>query len=400
MPTTAGVDVETLRESAELKRDNLVTILSSLVATKSVNPGIYEAEMAAKCAEWMKPTGADVTLVESMPDRPSVGAVLKGSGGGPTLVLNGHIDTVPIDDPELWDTDPFTPTEKDDGFLYGRGSCDMKTGLTVQIAVAQHLARTGNLKGDLVLHFAMGEECAEPGTLSLIQAGFVGDVGITTEPTDLRVATAERGLAWFTIRVKGRSIHASRAHMGDNPNTRIPLVLEAVAAYEAEISQREHALCPGGSCTPTLIRAGVKENAVPDYAEITVDRRLIPGETIPDEVELLSAHLEWMKERDPSFDFELRPWPNAFEAAEIATDSPFALQMADTVAAVTGEPCEIYGTPYSSDVRNLVNDAGMEAITFGAGTVAECHCPNERVSLLQVEQAALATAKIATDLLT
>ena len=255
---------------------------------------------------------------------------------GPSLLLNGHIDTVPIDDPELWDTDPFTPTEKDDGFLYGRGACDMKTGLTVQIAVAQHLARTGGLKGDLVLHFAMGEECAEPGTLSLLQAGFVGDYGITTEPTDLRVATAERGLVWYTIRIHGRSIHASRAHMGDNPNLRIPRALEAIAAYEAEISEREHALCPGPVCTPTLVRAGVKENAVPDYTEITVDRRLIPGETIEGELELLTAHLARVKEREPDFDFDVRAWPNAFEAAEIPTDSSFARQMVETVEAVTG----------------------------------------------------------------
>ena len=232
----------------------------------------------------------------------------------------------------------------------------------------------------------MGEECAEPGTLSLLKAGFVGDVGITTEPTDLRVATAERGLAWFTIRLKGRSIHASRAHLGVNPNMRIPLALEAVQAYEAEISQREHPLCPGGSATPTLIRAGVKENAVPDYAEITIDRRLIPGETIRGELELLTAHLERMKERDADFDFELRAWENAFEPAEIPTDSSFAAQMVETVSVVTGEPCEIYGTPYSSDVRNLVNDAGIEAITFGAGNVAECHCP-ERTGVVAASRA-------------
>ena len=99
----ADTSTEVLTSSPELGRGNLVEIVSSLVATKSVNPGIYEAEMAAKVAEWVKPTGAEVTLVESMPDRPSVGAVLRGSGGGPKLVLNGHMDTVPIDDPELWD---------------------------------------------------------------------------------------------------------------------------------------------------------------------------------------------------------------------------------------------------------------------------------------------------------
>ena len=93
--------------------------------------------MATRVAAWLEPTGAEVTLVESLPGRHSVGAVLAGSGDGPRLVLNGHMDTVAIDDPKLWQTDPFEPVVKEDGFLYGRGACDMKAGLTVQIAVAR-----------------------------------------------------------------------------------------------------------------------------------------------------------------------------------------------------------------------------------------------------------------------
>jgi acetylornithine deacetylase/succinyl-diaminopimelate desuccinylase-like protein len=129
--------------------------------------------------------------------------------GGPTLVLNGHMDTVPIDDPGLWTAKPFG-AEVRDGFLYGRGSCDMKAGLTVAIAVARYLAaRRDRLRGTLVCQFAIGEECAEPGTLSLCEAGFVGDVGIVLEPTELKVATAER--VWRSSRSGSRVAQSTLA---------------------------------------------------------------------------------------------------------------------------------------------------------------------------------------------
>src|SRR5205085_5352618 len=236
-----AVQAEPLADET-LSSDSVVRILQSLVQTQSVNPGVYEEAMAKRVVEWLEPTGAELTFVESLPGRHSVAAVLKGSGGGPTLVLNGHMDTVAIDDPSLWDEEPFAAVVKD-GYVWGRGSCDMKAGLSVQIAVARYLAkRPERLKGTLVLHFAVGEECAEPGTLSLVKAGFVGDVGIVTEPTELKVATAERGLVFFNLRIKGRSIHASKAHLGLNPNWKLRAVLDAVEDYEREIKQRSHPL--------------------------------------------------------------------------------------------------------------------------------------------------------------
>ena len=392
-------DLASLRQDDFLAEPFLVDVLASLVQTKSVNPGIYEAEMARRVGTWLEGTRADVSYVESLPGRPSVGAVIRGRGDGPRLLLNGHMDTVAIDDEGLWTVEPFG-AEIRDGFMYGRGSCDMKAGLTVQLAVAHYLSKFADrLTGSLVLHFAIGEECGERGTLSLLEAGFGGDFGITTEPTELKVATAERGLAFFRIRIKGRSIHASRAHLGINPVPRVPAVLDVVETYEHEIKKRAHPLLPSGSCTPTVLRAGVKENAVADYCDLSVDRRLLPGETVDGEMNELKGRLERIKDSDPDFDFEISVLPYPFEPAEIDPSSEFAGQVLDAVEEVTGHRTEIYGTPYGSDVRNLVNDAGIEAITFGPGDVAECHCPNERVSVRQVRDAALVTAKIAADLL-
>ena len=400
-------DVSALRGDEALGEVFLVDVLRSLVRTKSINPGIakveiagsYEVEMAKRVMEWLRPTAAECTVVEFESGRPSVGAVIRGASDGPRLVLNGHMDTVPIDDETLWSSDPFGG-EVRDGFMYGRGACDMKAGLTVQIAVAHYLSKHAErMNGSLVLHFAAGEECGEPGTLSLLQAGFGGDIGITTEPTELRVATAERGIGYYTIRVKGRSIHASRAHLGLNPNRFLPAVIQTIEAYERDVRERTHPLLPGASCTPTVIRAGIKENAVPDYCDVTVDRRLLPGETVDGELEALKARLDRIREDDESFDFEIAKLPYAFEPAEIDPDSSFAKQVVRAVEDVTGAAAPVTGTPFGSDVRNLVNDAGIEAITFGPGNVAECHCANERVSIAQVRDAALVTTKVAAELL-
>jgi succinyl-diaminopimelate desuccinylase len=372
-------------------------VLAELVETPSVNPGVFEADVARVIGRWLEPV-AEVHYVETFPGRPSVAAVLSGTGGGRRLVLNGHMDTVPVDGTG-WMSDPFT-AEVRDGFLYGRGACDMKGGLAAQITVAHALAREkARLRGDLILHFAAGEECGEPGTLSLCEAGFVGDAGIVTEPTELQVSVATRGLAVVHIRIQGRSIHASKAQLGVNPVRWAPAVLAAMEDYEADVATRDHSLLGHGSCTPTVVRAGVKENAVPDYCDISFDRRLIPGETVEGELEDVRSRLEAVRRAHPGFEYELWAAPYPFAPAEVPSDSQLALDVQRVTGEVLGKPPRIIGTAYSSDVRNLVNDAGMEAITFGPGNVAECHCVNERVRLDQVRDAARVLARFAREYL-
>src|SRR5439155_25913933 len=158
----------------------------------------------------------DVTFVESLPGRMSIAVVVECQKGGPRLVLNGHMDTVGIDDLSAWSVDPFAG-EVRDGHLYGRGACDMKGGLTTLLAVGQYVSRhRQELKGELVLQFAVGEERGEPGTASLLAAGFRGDFGVVTEPSNVNVAVAQRGLAFFDITIAGRSAHASRPEVGMN----------------------------------------------------------------------------------------------------------------------------------------------------------------------------------------
>ena len=377
----------------------VANVLADLVRIPSTNPGAYEAELARRVVEWFDSTPVEAELVESMPGRPSVGAVLAGRGEGPRLILNGHLDTVPIDDGDLWTVDPFGASVRD-GFMYGRGTCDMKAGLAVQIAVAHHLVKhRERLKGSLVLHFAAGEERAEPGTLSLLEAGYRGDYGIVTEPTELRIAAATRGLAPLQIHLKGRSIHASRGHLGINPAWGLKWVLEALEQYRHDLEKRNHPLLSHGSCTPTVVNGGVTPNAVADSIDLWVDRRLIPGETVDGELREVTQRLLAARPADSQVEVEVSVAYNRFEPAEISVESPLVHQLVRSVERVTGRPGEVYGAPYSSDVRNLVNDAGIDAVNFGPGNVAECHCADERVELSQLEAAARAIADTAAELM-
>lgn len=374
-------------------------VLADLIRTPSVNPGIYEAAVASRVVSWFDDTPAEVDVVETFPGRPSVAVTVKGTGGGPRLVLNGHLDTVPVDDEARWTVGPFDATVRDD-FMYGRGAADMKAGLAVQVAVGHALIRRRDrLRGDLVLHFAVGEESGEPGTLSLLQAGHGGDLGVVTEPTQLDVSVATRGLVMVHIRVNGRSIHASRAEDGVNPVAKLAGVLGAVARYREGVLRVEHPLLGSGSCTPTVVHGGVKQNAVADYCDLYLDRRLVPGETVAGELATLRGFLDELSQDDPEFEYELDHLPYPFEPAEIPTDAQLARQLQEVAGRVLGTAPNIIGTPFSCDVRNLVNDAGMEAVTFGPGNVAECHCVDERVSLQQLGGAVDVLTALAVDVL-
>lgn len=371
----------------------LERVLSELVRTPSTNPGDFEAAMARRVADLLAPTGAAVELVETFPGRPSVGARLSGRSAGTRVVLNGHMDTVPLGDLSAWSVDPLG-AEIRDGCLYGRGSCDMKAGLTAQIAVAHAIAdRMEEASGELVLQFAVGEERAEPGTLSLLEAGFTGDVGVCTEPTELRLATVQRGAAFLRVRIDGRAAHAGRAELGRNPLDRLGAVLAAIHAEDAQARARPHRLLDGGTCTATMVDAGIKENVVPEHCEVMVDRRLLPGETPESALASLDARVREAVAGADGLAVETAIAGYTFMPAEVADDDGVVTAMQAAATRVTGADLPLWGTPYSSDVRNLINDAGIRAVTFGPGSIDLAHAPDEHVPLGELQTAARVLAE-------
>ncbi|MFC6731724.1 M20 family metallopeptidase [Haladaptatus sp. DYSN1] len=364
--------------------DELTELIQDLVRIETENPPGNEAAAAEYIHDWFRDQGIESWLVEEpYPDRPQVAA--RVGDGDPTIVLNGHIDVVPAGDRDQWTYDPYGG-EIADGKLYGRGSVDMKAQVAIAMVLARDLApefESGDMPGSLVVHAAIGEETGEPGTKSLLEEGYDGDYGVVLEPTKLRTATSEKGLAWYEFSVEGAPSHASRPDQGTNAIMHARPLLDAIEAYDAELRTRTDPLVEKAYATVTKFEAGTKENVVPERAVITIDRRILPGEPVEGvDAEIDDLVAEVARDHDVDISWERI---RTYEAAEIDVDSPLADVFRKHSAELGGVDPEPWGIQASTDVRNFVNDAGIEAITWGPGDLSRAHKFDEYIELAEVE---------------
>lgn len=360
-------------------REDLTELIGDLVRIETENPPGNEARCTEFIESWFKQRGIESEMIDKpYPDRPQV--VASVGKGSPTVVLNGHVDVVPAGDRDNWSYPPYG-AEIDDGRLYGRGSADMKTGVALAMCTAADLSEridADDLDGTVIVQAAIGEETAEPGTEELIAAGYGGDYAVVLEPTEMKTATSEKGLAWYEITVSGEPSHASRPDQGVNAITGARPVLDALAAYDGRVRERTDDLVGRAYATVTEFEAGTKENVVPEEATITVDRRFLPSEGASEiDAEIDDLLTEVATEHGIEIAWERT---RTYDSAAISPDSPLAevfREHASEVADVSPDP---WGVQASTDVRNFV-EADVEAITWGPGDLAQAHTYDEYVDL-------------------
>jgi succinyl-diaminopimelate desuccinylase len=381
-------------DSHPLAGDFLAALASRFVAVPSVNGEHPEVDLADVVVGELEPHGFVIHRVGD-PVRPSIAAVWGAGSPDEGLVLNGHLDTVPVDDPDSWRHPPFGGVVAD-GAVHGRGACDMKGGLAIMVAVARWLVSRPGPLGRLVLHFAMGEERGEPGTESLVQAGFVAPAGIVLEPTDFQVGVAQRGLVTLRVLVEGRAGHASRRDLADNPIRHLPTVMGVLEALEAEATV-PHPLLGSPTWTPTSVHAGVIPSMIPGSCEVLVDRRMLPGDTVESLISRLDVAL---RAALPGVGIKVEPVleEGIYQPAEVPADGRVATAVGEALRMLGREPV-VFGTPYSSDVRHLVNQAGIEAVTFGPGRFEDMHTRDELIRIGDLELGARVVAVAAANLL-
>lgn len=356
----------------QLAPERLAHLTSRFVSVPSVNGEHPERDLALAIDEELQSAGYQTRLVGDQ-DRPSLAA---SGEGEPTVLLNGHLDTVPVDDAQYWRYPPFEGVIAE-GAVHGRGGCDMKGGLGIQVAVAQWLAAEGLAHG-LVLHFAMGEERGEPGTETLIEAGYTAPRGIVLEPTDLRLGIAQRGLVTLRLTIGGRAGHASRPDLTDNPIDYLPGLLELIAALEGN-PETSHPLLGVPVWTATMVHAGVIPSMVPGSCELFVDRRMLPGETVESIILTLEDALgETLPDADITVGVAVEE--GIYAPAEIHPEDEAVTLMSRSLE-MFAEQVDLFGTPYSSDVRHLINSAGVEAMTYGPGRPGAMHARDESIEI-------------------
>jgi succinyl-diaminopimelate desuccinylase len=341
--------------------------------------------------------GADTDTVRGDAGRPSVVATI-GSGAGPTLAWNGHLDTVPAGSLDTWSVDPWAG-EVLDGRLIGRGACDMKGAVAAALAAGSAIRRAGiELAGTLAFHLVADEELAGiHGTRVLRDRGLLTqDLAVVGEATDLTLALAERGGAWVTATAYGASAHGSQPERGVNAITsmarfllRLPEVLPGV----------EHPLCGRPTVNAALIEGGSAPNMVPDRCEVDIDRRVVPGETDPDAVlrpfhDLAAA----LRSEHPEIDVraEIRDW---IDAAEGPADSPAADAVRRAVTAERGSVPPDAGFTGITDARYYINDASIPTVIFGPGSLGVAHTADEWIAVQDLVEAARIYARLFADVL-
>lgn len=281
----------------------LIRTAADLVSIDSTNPaltaeGAGEAEIGAYTARALETLGMTVTCFEVAPGRVNVVGLLKGSGGGRSLLLNAHMDTVGVEGMRI---EPFG-SEIRDGKLYGRGAQDMKGSLAAMLAAAKGLIDAGvQLQGDLYLTAVADEEHASIGSDHLVTQ-VSADAAIVTEPTDLAICRAHRGFIWYDIETFGRAAHGSRFQEGIDANMHMGRFLASLGQLETDLRNRTpHPLVGPPSLHAATLHGGSAISIYAAHCLLQVERRTIPGELESQATAELRAILDTLAAADSTF---------------------------------------------------------------------------------------------------
>ena len=419
-----------------LDLDGLVALLRELIAVPSLDG--EESPAQRRVAAWMESAGLatdvwriDFDELSRHPDwchevdrdealgvvgwyeekaagRAAAGSYAGPSGPGCDLMLNGHIDVVPVGDKAAWTTPPWDPAVRD-GRVYGRGAADMKGGLACALFAAKAIRDAGvRLRGRLSVASVVGEEDGGTGTLATILRGHTADGAIVVEPTQLAVIPAQAGSLMFRLVVPGLSAHGCVREEGVNAVERFLPLFTALRQLEAErcgvvvgaadVAGDPHSPLFARYRLPWPIevgtlRAGDWASSVPD--KLVAEGRL--GVAIGEEpaaarqafaeaIARAAAADPWLAEHPPTVEW----WGGRFDPAVTDPSDPLVTAVIDAATAVSGGAPPLEGVTYGADMRLLVNVGGIPSVLFGPGDVRVAHMPDEYVPIEELRGAAQA----------
>ena len=367
---------------------DVTALLSALVAIDSVNawlvPGAAgEAAIAAFVEHWLEERGLETEVVDAAAgDQPSVVAVARGTGGGRSLMLNAHLDTVGVAGMQA----PHEPVVRD-GRLYGRGAYDMKAGLAA-IMLAGAAVAAAPLRGDVIVTAVADEEYASAGTAAVLER-WSADACIVTEPTQLRVCVAHKGFVWAQLLTRGRAAHGSRPDLGIDAIAAMAPVLAGLPALQERLDARPHPLLGPASIHASLIAGGQELSSYPERCVLSVERRTLPGESVAGVERELR---ELLARTDAETQLEIGLHQEPFEidpAAEIV-----ATVRAAAADVLGGEPAIVGDHPWMDAA--LTAAAGIPTVVFGPSG-AGAHAVEEWVDLDSVDRCAQVLEAVARE---
>lgn len=395
---------EKLHDAVQALQEDAVTALQEIVRIDSTTGREQEAQ--AYMERLMRSAGMEVDIwcptdeelrtmdqygtcgASDLGNRPNVVGRVRGAGGGQSLILNGHIDTVPVNNPEIWICPPYSG-EIIDGKMYGRGTSDMKSGLLASVFAYKAVHNAGlRLKGDLTIESVICEELGGSGTLACFQRGYRADAAIIMEPTDTLVSTAETGTMLMKLTVEGMPAHGSAPYVGVSAIEKWCYVLTKLnewdrARHEASKDQKDPRfrnykmvapICFGkvhaGNWCAMLPNELVAEGRLGFMLDETVD-------SIRSDFEQLLADISrqdpWLAEHPVRVEW----FPISWDAYNLSGSHPLPQTMQGVCRdlGMNDAPAAI---PYGTDIKYFQH-AGIPTVLFGPGTITKAHYDNEYV---------------------
>jgi acetylornithine deacetylase/succinyl-diaminopimelate desuccinylase family protein len=369
----------------------LTELLAELVRTPSINPMgrtdipphlCGEGRVADVWERHLRALGVPVERQSVAPGRDNIIARFVPPSPAPaTLLFEAHMDTVPVDGMTV---EPFA-ARIEGGKLYGRGACDVKAGGVAMFGAFRRLvAEKPPGSAAVTLAFTVDEEHTFLGVQHLMNSGVRADFAVVAEPTRLNVVRQHKGVVRWTLGTSGVACHSSAPERGVSAVYRMAKVLAAVEEYARVLqATKVHPQLGPATLSVGLIHGGVSPNTVPDKCSIYLDRRILPGESGGEAIEDVTRFVQ----RWPGVDFPLETVLTLdCPALPAEGGDEWLNKLGATIDAVVGRH-EIHAVPYGTDA-STIRQAGVPAVVFGPGDIAQAHTKDEWVELSQIEQAA------------
>jgi acetylornithine deacetylase/succinyl-diaminopimelate desuccinylase family protein len=386
--------------SEHVDEKSVVKLCSDMVKIPSTTG--EEREIAEFISNKMKDLGFQVDLYEADKNRPNVVGVISSGKKGPRIILNGHMDTVPPGDFDKWSLDPYSG-EVRGRRLYGRGSCDMKGGISSLLNAVETILGEGiELRGDLVLCMVVDEERGGyKGTEHIMNKGIRGDHAIIAEPSKMNVLIANKGDLGMNLKVYGKTAHAANPQMGINAIHNLIKIVNRILEIPDKFnwSARTHPLVGPPTIGISVIKGGIQRNMVPDYCSAVVDRRIVPGlETIDEAKTEIEQEVKEAMVVDPLIKAELETFIRV-EACEIGENEKIVQTLLSSYREYFGLDPLVTGVSYFTDAHFMVNRYGIPTAIFGPGSIDQAHAVDEYVDVDQLVNASRVYALTLSELL-
>lgn len=361
-----------------------IALLKEILAIPSVNGADNEGAVAEFIANYLKEKHIDAFVQQIDETHANIIAKLEGKSSE-TVVWNGHLDTVPYGNTEEWNTDPSIPVEKN-GRIYARGASDMKSGLAAMVYLLGEIGESGEKPEQTILFLGTcDEEKSGLGAEKILEEIDLscGSLLLIGEPTGCKLGVAQKGCIWAQLNISGKTSHGAYPEEGYNA---VEYGMKIVCRIKKWVTEYEHRVLGTATAQVTMIQGGIAPNMTPDFAEILLDIRTVPGISAEDvEKKIKKICREEVEETNGEVKFEVRI-KNARRAIEIAEEERW-LKEFKAYLKQNGAETEEIGINYFTDASILTKkESEIPVLLFGPGEPRLAHKPNEFVELEKYEK--------------